>query len=202
MSRKSRKRRSSQSKTAKPTPAPQPRRQIIIIGVVATLIGAVLIIKNWASSPNSQAGAQVAIATPTVTMPTASPTAASLSATAQLPSPAAVPQLDPNSSPAAQLEQLLTTGHPTLAFFHSNTCHQCIEMTKIVNQVHPEFADTVALVDVNVYDQRNAELLRLARIRVIPTLIFFDRAGQSTATFGLLEPAQLRQKLQALEEEH
>ncbi len=104
----------------------------------------------------------------------------------------------PSDLPEQQLSQLLAKKRPTLAFFHSNTCQQCIEMTGIVQQVYPEFAGSVALVDVNVHDERNARLLQVIRIRVIPTLVFYDRDGQAQTTIGVMQPAQLRQALKAL----
>ena len=100
--------------------------------------------------------------------------------------------------PETQLARLLAQGKPTLAFYHSNTCDQCIQMTRIVQQVYPEFAGSVALVDVNVYDNRNTILLQKVRIRYIPTLIFYDRAGQAQTSVGVMEPTTLRQQLQAL----
>jgi thiol:disulfide interchange protein len=104
-------------------------------------------------------------------------------------------------SPEAQLDSLLTEGHPVLAFFHSDTCYQCVQMTGIVGQVYPEYANSVALVDVNVYDERNGNLLRRAGIRVIPTLIFFDRQGRGQVAMGVMQPDQLRQQLQRISEE-
>lgn len=100
--------------------------------------------------------------------------------------------------PAAQLQQALEAGQPTLAFFHSLTCIPCKEMTAIVAEVQPEFAGSVVLVDVDEYDQRNAALLQSARIHTIPTLIFFDRAGKSQVHMGVMAADQLRQTLIAL----
>jgi thioredoxin-like negative regulator of GroEL len=100
--------------------------------------------------------------------------------------------------PETQLARLLAQGKPTLTFYHSNTCDQCIQMAKILQQVYPEFAGSVALVDVNVYDNRNTILLQKVRIRYIPTLIFYDRAGQAQTSVGVMEPTTLRQQLQAL----
>jgi hypothetical protein len=102
--------------------------------------------------------------------------------------------------PDAQLGRLLAEGKPTLAFFHSNSCDQCIQMTKIIQQVYPDFASSVALVDVDVYDDRNGGLLRKADIRYIPTLIFHDRTGRTQTSVGVMEPARLRQQLLLLGE--
>ena len=100
--------------------------------------------------------------------------------------------------PEVQLQAALDAGQPTLAFFHSLTCVPCKEMTAIVKEVQPEFAGSIVLVDVDVYDQRNAALLQSSRIHTIPTLIFFDRAGKSQVHMGVMEADQLRQTLIAL----
>jgi thiol:disulfide interchange protein len=100
--------------------------------------------------------------------------------------------------PETQLSAHLAAGKPTLAFFHSNTCDQCIQMIKIVEKVYPEFAATVALVDVNVYEDRNAKLLQKVGLRYIPTLIFYDRAGKSQTSVGVIEAVKFRQTLAGL----
>lgn len=58
----------------------------------------------------------------------------------------------------------------------------------------------MALVDVNVYDQANARLLQVARIRAIPTQIFFDRTDQGTMIMGAMTPDQFREQMQTLAE--
>ena len=100
--------------------------------------------------------------------------------------------------PATQLQNALAEHRPTLAFFHSYNCQQCIVMMEIVGQVYPEFADSIVLVDVNVYDGRNAPLLQKVGLQYIPTLIFYDRAGQGQVSVGVMEAEQLRQTLAAL----
>ena len=88
-----------------------------------------------------------------------------------------------------------------LAFFHSNTCAQCVQMTEIVGQVYPGFADRVALVDVNVYDRRNTNLLQRAGIRVIPTMIFIDHTGSGQDFSGVMPPDALRNQLAFIAQE-
>ena len=94
----------------------------------------------------------------------------------------------------------MDSGQPTLAFFHSLTCASCKEMTAIVNQVYPEFADSITLVDVDVYDERNESLMESADIRAIPTVIFFDHSGAAEVRLGVVEAAELRQILNDLRE--
>jgi len=102
--------------------------------------------------------------------------------------------------PQEQLAQVLQAGKPALAFFHSNTCQECIEMIGIVGDVYPKFADTVALVDVNVYDERNAAMLQEVGLQFIPTLIFYDQDGQAEVFVGVMPAEQLRQRLASLAE--
>lgn len=97
--------------------------------------------------------------------------------------------------PAVQLDRALQAGQPTLAFFHSDNCEQCIAMMEVVARVHPEFSNKVTLVDVNVYDENNAELLRSVGLQYIPTLIFFDRTGKGQVSVGVMEDDLLRQTL-------
>lgn len=111
---------------------------------------------------------------------------------------AALPLVDQAADPEAQLDQLLGTGHPILVFFHSMTCDQCIQMVEIVGAVHPEFADTVALVDVDVYESRNQNLITRSGIRMIPTLIFIDHSGEVDGYVGVMEHQVLRDRLQGL----
>ena len=100
--------------------------------------------------------------------------------------------------PADQLQNALAEHRPTLAFFHSNNCQQCIVMMETVGQVYPEFANSIVLVDVNVYDEPNALLLQKVGLQYIPTLIFYNRAGQGQVSVGVMEAEHLRQTLMAL----
>lgn len=100
--------------------------------------------------------------------------------------------------PQAQLDAALSAGRPALAFFHSNNCQQCIIMIDTVERVFPEFANTVALVDINIYDPNNQALLEKVRLQYIPTLIFYDRQGQIDTFVGVMEADILRQRLSSL----
>jgi thiol:disulfide interchange protein len=88
--------------------------------------------------------------------------------------------------PEAQLARAIQDGQPVLAFFHSNNCRQCVVMIDTVDQVYPEFADQVALVDIDVYDARNTKLMKAVRLQYIPTLIFYDRTGNGQVSVGAM----------------
>jgi thiol-disulfide isomerase/thioredoxin len=195
-------------KRRKLKPAPRKfldTRPFIIIGVLL-LVTATLVLKARGTSQDSASGqeqveviptaAQEGVATAPVAELGRSPATAPTGAAASMP-------LSPTQSPLPeeQLDQFLTSGRPILAFFHSDTCVQCVRMTEIVGQVYPEFAGRVALVDVNVYDRRNQNLLGRARIQVIPTLVFIDRLGQGQGYTGVMPAEQLREQLAVLAEE-
>ena len=110
------------------------------------------------------------------------------------------PEAPANSGelPQAQLDAALYEGKPSLAFFHSDNCEQCINMIETVGQVFPEFSDSVALVDINVYDPDNEPLLRKVGLRAIPTLIFYDQHGQGQTFVGVMAAGALRERLMAL----
>lgn len=166
--------------------------QFLILGGVALGVIAILLLKQTPTletTPLSVAGAQTAVTA------TAS-TAASARVAGAVPlGPAAPPEL-----PEVQLMRALESGTPTLAFFHSLTCDSCKEMTAIVQEVYPAFAGSVALVDVDVYDARNAGLLRSIGIRAIPTVVFFDRTGAGKMQIGVMPAADLRQVLSELQQ--
>ncbi len=103
-------------------------------------------------------------------------------------------------SAQAQLARSLAENRPTLAFFHSDTCHQCQVMMETVSQVYPDFAETVVLVDINVYDENNEALLNRVGLQFIPTLIFYDQTGEEQVSVGVMEAKQLRQTLADLAE--
>jgi thiol:disulfide interchange protein len=190
--RRRRGRRSLETRTALPGRWPQ----VAILGGVILLVVAILLLKDGPDDP--PAVAEGAPQT-TATLPEA---AGQTQATAEL-GPvtgqgAAPGDQGSDELPEAQLDRLVIAGKPALAFFHSNNCVQCIKMIEVVDQVYPEFEDSVALVDVNVYDKRNAALLQRARISAIPTQIFFDRSGQGMVIMGAMTPDELREQMRAL----
>ena len=107
---------------------------------------------------------------------------------------------DPNMSDEVKLDRALAEHEPVMAFYHSNNCQQCLIMIDVVNEVYPEFLTAVELVDINVYDPKNRSLLQRVGLQFIPTMIFYDREGQSETQVGVMEAEQLRQTLAALVE--
>lgn len=193
----------TKKRTRKPKLAYQPA---ILIGV-ALVVAVVLILK--AQQRASSAAVQPVPTTSgsgAATVQVSSPTRAAAQGTstpalgpAQPAAPAAAPPMNlADLSPEAQVDHLLAAGQPIFVFFHSNTCQQCIDMTRIVEQVYPNFDGRVYLVDVNVYDSANQNLLRRAGLRVIPTSVFIDRSGEAWGYTGVMPAADLREQLQRL----
>lgn len=98
----------------------------------------------------------------------------------------------------AELNQALKDGRPTFVFLHSLDCIPCKEMMGVVADVYPEFQDSVVLIDVDVYDQRNINILRRESLQVIPTLVIYDRQGRRQIFVGVMQAEQLRDTLQAI----
>jgi thioredoxin-like negative regulator of GroEL len=103
--------------------------------------------------------------------------------------------------PEQMLDRLYNEKEPVFAFFHSNNCHLCIEMIKVVDEVIPEYDGKVSLVDINVYDENNKSLLQRAQIQAIPTQIFISSTGEVSRQVGLMSADQLRTILDQISEE-
>ncbi len=179
------------------------RGRLLIIAGVVLLVTAILLLKDQETEGTDidypTTAEQISMNMGIGALTQAAPTRelAQLSETPTILSPTTAPQ----PLPEVQLDRYLADGQPILAFFHSNTCDKCIQMTKIVEQVYPDFTDRVALVDVNVYDQRNQNLLQRAGIQVIPTLIFIGRDQQGQGYTGVMPAEALREQLEVLAQE-
>lgn len=98
----------------------------------------------------------------------------------------------------AQLDQAQKDERPTFVFLHSLDCIPCKEMMGTVADVYPDFQDSVVLIDVDVYDQRNANILRRERLQSIPTLVFYDAQGNRKVVIGAMPSDLFRATLQDL----
>lgn len=181
---------------AKPKRPRLTRTQLALPGIVLILVGLILAVKAYRTTLTPTAGsavsvktaAEVAAATPNVFLD-----AVTNSPKENTPAAEVLPEV--------QFDQHLAAGRPIVAFFHSYNCVQCVKMIEVVEQVYPDFAGSVALVDVNVYDRQNQNLLRRADIRAIPTIIFVEGARQGQSFIGLMEMDAFRRELQRLVEE-
>lgn len=98
----------------------------------------------------------------------------------------------------AQLDQALQDGRPTFVFLHSLNCVSCKEMMAVVAEVYPDFQDSVALIDVDVYKQENVSIVRREEAQSIPTLVFYDSNGARRVLIGAMPAGQFRAILDEL----
>ena len=201
MKRKASSRRDTERSPGQGALAQLPLRQIGVVFGVLILVGVVLVLKTRPSpsasakpesvAPPEPTGPAQAASSDTVrSAPPIADTPEATSTTAPSPTPTLLPE--------RQLNRLLEAREPVFLFFHSNSCAKCIEMTEVVEDVYPDFSGSVALVDVDVYDERNKGLLQRAQIRAIPSLVFIDRAGEVGGHVGVMEPDVLREQLTQL----
>ena len=108
---------------------------------------------------------------------------------------AAIAGVPGGALPADQLNESLAQGKPALVFMHSTSCQSCIDMMKVVDQVYPEFAGQVTLVDVDVYDDANLPLMQKLGLKYIPTVVVYNTQGQSWQNVGLMQPEEFRKQL-------
>jgi thiol:disulfide interchange protein len=109
-------------------------------------------------------------------------------------SPAAAASLE------SRLDQALKDGRPTCVFLHSLDCIPCKVLMRTVADTYPSFRESVELIDVDVYDERNVNLLRRERLTAIPTLVFYDGQGTRQVVIGVMPPAEFRAMLLSLAE--
>jgi thiol:disulfide interchange protein len=104
------------------------------------------------------------------------------------------------SAPAleAQLDQALVNNRPTLVFLHSLDCIPCKAMMQTVADVYPGYQDSIVLIDVDIYDQRNANILRRERLQSIPTLVFYNAQGARQVFIGAMPAEQFSDVLTQL----
>lgn len=98
----------------------------------------------------------------------------------------------------AQLDQALRQGRPAVVFLHSLNCVACKEMMQTVADVYPEYQDSIALIDVDVYDQGNNNIIRREQLQSIPTLVFYDERGAREVFIGAMPSEQFRDALAQL----
>lgn len=165
--------------TQPPAAKPNWLLSVLVIASIAVVIVGLILLKNRPQEAVALSSAQASAPTSQV-----SPSATR--------NPAAMAGPFKPGSPEEQLDQSLAAGRPVLVFMHSNNCQSCIDMTKVVNQVYPEFAGQVALVDVDVYDDANGPLMQRLGLRYIPTVVVFDKAGQAAQNVGAMKPDAFR----------
>lgn len=84
--------------------------------------------------------------------------------------------IDTTTNTGDELNMALRSGRPVLVDFGSNSCTPCRQLRPILQEIKKEQEGKleVLVIDVNKHQALSGEY----RIRVIPTLVFFDSRGK------------------------
>ena len=85
-----------------------------------------------------------------------------------------------------------------MVFFYSDDCRSCIEMKHTIEEVYPEYEESVALVEVNVYDPDSRELVERTGVHTAPVELFIQATGSETLVLDVMSAEALRGQLQSL----
>lgn len=95
------------------------------------------------------------------------------------------------------LLKAVSSGKPTLVDFGSNRCMPCIQLKPVLKALNDKFRDKVNIVTIDVNQEK--DLSRQYRIRVTPTLIFFDSKGKETGRqMGFMNQTAIEKKMKEL----
>lgn len=177
--------RQAQSKAKLAAAKPSRLLPVLVIASIAVVIIGILLLKDRQQRA-------VVLSAPPASRPTAQGSSSAPGRPTTVSGPAVVAGPFRTSSPADQLSQALAQGKPTLVFMHSTTCKSCTDLMKVVDEVYPEFANQVVLVDVDIYDSANSQLIQALGLRYIPTLVVYDRKGKAAQNVGAMQPDAFR----------
>ena len=82
----------------------------------------------------------------------------------------------PDSNTEEDFSKALKSGRPVLVDFGSNSCMPCRQMRPILQEVRKAHSGKAEVLVIDVYKYQN--LARENKIRMIPTLTFFDSNGK------------------------
>lgn len=90
------------------------------------------------------------------------------------------PAAPPAAAGADAVQRALAAGKPTVAEFGANACAACREMKPVLEALRREHGERVAVVEVDLIAQKEADYIRRYRIQLMPTQVFFDAQGRET----------------------
>lgn len=98
----------------------------------------------------------------------------------------------------ANLDDALKTGLPVILKLGSDKCRPCIAMNPIIKELAAEQDGKAVFFALDVY--QNRELANKYGVRLIPTVIFFDKHGKPKAKReGFMDKMQLLKAVDDLE---
>jgi len=75
-----------------------------------------------------------------------------------------------------EFNQAMKGGKPVLVDFGANSCMPCRQLRPILKEIEKEYTGKASILVIDVYKYQ--DLAREHRVQLIPTLIFFDKAGK------------------------
>ena len=76
------------------------------------------------------------------------------------------------------VQRALRVGKPTVAEFSANACASCREMKPILAALRRDHGERIAVVNVDLLAQKEADYIQRYRIQLMPTQVFFDAQGR------------------------
>lgn len=96
-------------------------------------------------------------------------------------------------------EAALETGKPVYVLFHSLTCQPCVEISAVVDEVMPEYADRVVFVNAITDDPAGQRLASRFQFQYIPTSFFVTSEGKVADSFtGAMNEGEMKTRLDRL----
>ena len=89
----------------------------------------------------------------------------------------------------ASFSELIKSDRPTLVDFYADWCGPCQMMKPVLEQVKNEVGEKARIIKIDV--DRNPELVKLFRIRGIPTLALFRGGELKWMQAGMVPAHQL-----------
>jgi thioredoxin 1 len=82
----------------------------------------------------------------------------------------------PPTNTKDEFNQALKSGRPFLVDFGANSCMPCRQLRPILKEIEKEYTGKAQVLILDVY--KNQDLAREYKVSLIPTLVFFDKAGK------------------------
>ncbi|OGP93583.1 MAG: hypothetical protein A2Z19_00820 [Deltaproteobacteria bacterium RBG_16_54_18] len=112
----------------------------------------------------------------------------------RLPKP---PPLPLASATGEEFKAALQSNRPTVVDFGSSRCVPCIQLRPVLRGVKDAHGDRINVLVMEVSDNR--EISREYKVRIVPTLIFFDAKGKEVRrSVGYMDREALEKVLREL----
>ena len=95
------------------------------------------------------------------------------------------------------VQRALRQGKPTVVEFGANACAACREMKPVLEVLKREHGDRIAVLNVDLIAQKDANYIQRYGIQLMPTQVFYDAQGRETGRhMGKISGDQILARLQ------